>query len=155
MSKIYYLKHFDDVLGTVDRDTFVFTPNEEYTKPFPLSFFGGSRNPSPQGVKMFLSDLVVSKDNQAIDLIMDELHYPMYNLWVLLDATCGIGLDSAYWIVPKEKLHWKYSTHHVKSNPNLWITVVDKNGKIHPPKVRDVSEINDLPKEWLKPVEDK
>lgn len=155
MSKIYYLKHFDDILGTIDRDTFVFTPNTDPSIKFPLSFFGGDRNPSPQRVKMFLSDLVASEHNQGIELIMNDLHYPIYNLWVLLDATCGIGLDSAYWIVPKEKLHWKYSTHHVKSNPNLWITVVDSDGTVHPPKIVDASEINDVPEEWLKIDEDK
>ena len=150
MSKTYYLKYFDDVLGEVDRDTFVFTPNSKLDKDFPLSFFGGCKTPEPESIKMFLSDLVASKYNQGIDLIMADLNYPIYDLWVLLDATCGIGLDSAYWIVPKEKLHWKFKTHHVKSNPNLWIAVVDSDGTVHPPKIVDASEINDVPEECLK-----
>lgn len=149
MSKTYYLKYFDDVLGEVDRDTFIFTPNEDFKKDFPLSFFGGCKNPSPELIKMFLSNLVASKHNQGIDLIMADLRYPVYDLWVLLDATCGIGLSSSYWIVPKEKLHWKFNTHHVKCNPNLWITVIDENGVVHKPKVKDVSDVNDIPRDLM------
>ena len=131
MSKTYCLKYFDDVLGEVDRDTFVFTPNEDFKKDFPLSFFGGCKNPSPELIKMFLSNLVASKHNQGIDLIMADLRYPVYDLWVLLDATCGIGLSSSYWIVPKEKLHWKFNTHHVKCNPNLWSKKIKLDLKIY------------------------
>lgn len=150
MSKIYYLKYFDDVLGTIEKDTFKFIPNSDTNIKFPLSFFGGSKNPSQQSIKMFLSDLVASRYNQGIDLIMDDLKYPIYDLWVLIDATCGISLDSSYWVVPEEKLHWKFNTHHVKSNPNLWMSVVDTNGVIHPPKITDASEITDIPDEWIK-----
>lgn len=149
MSKTYYLRYFNDVLGEVDRDTFAFKPNESFDKEFPISFFGGCRNPSPDSIQMFLANLVASEHNQGIDLIMADFHYPIYDLWVLLDATCGIGLDSPYWIVPKEKLHWKFETHHVKCNPNLWIAVVDSNGVLHQPKLVDASEINDVPEEWL------
>lgn len=125
MSKIYYLRYLNDTLGSIEYPSCRFTKNPKYTKPMPITFLGGTSNPNPSEVEDFLKGLVIQEDNDGIDLVMKNLGYPMYDLEVLLDETCGMQPDSGYWVVTEDKLDWKYETHHVQTNPSLWMDTLD------------------------------
>lgn len=142
MSKIYYLKNRNDLLGTIKYPECEFTPIGNPSIPFGL--FCGKLNPSKDEVLNFLKHQVVEEHNQGIEIIMKSLGCVAYSLEVLLDATLGITNDNTFWLVPEDKLHWDYETFHTKSNSQMWTATLDTNTwKIIPPIIKDARKITE------------
>lgn len=136
MSKIYYLKQCDELIGTITYPDCDFKKYKNYNGKLPigLRYINSPDDyiPTKEHVLDFLKSRVVQEDNQGIDIIMKELKCPMYNLEVLLDNTFGMTTDDYLWLLPKDKLHWDFKTYHLRSNPKLWQSWVDDKG-IHEP----------------------
>lgn len=142
MSKIYYLKNCNDVIGTITYPECEFTPTGNPNIPFWL--FNGKTNPSKDEVLYFLKHQVVEEHNQGIRTIMKSFGCVAYSLEVLLDATLGITNDNTLWLVDEDKLHWDYETYHVKCNSEMWISKIDtKSKKVVPPIIRDARKITE------------
>lgn len=141
MSKVYYLKWYDEIVGVIIYPECIFKLDKDFNGPFPTSLFAGNSTPDSKEVLRFLKGQVIQENNQGINSVMKELGSPIYDLEVLLDATCGITLDNAFWLLPKEKLHWDFKTYHVKANPSAWISTIDKSGKIIPPLIKDARDV--------------
>ncbi|MFQ9249490.1 MAG: hypothetical protein ACLR3R_19790 [Clostridium paraputrificum] len=140
MSKVYYLKWYDDVVGVILYPECIFKLDKSFNKQFPISLFAGNPTPDSKEVLRFLKGQVIQENNQGINIVMGDLKYPVYDLSVLLDATCGMTLDNAFWLLPKEKLHWDFNTYHIKANPSAWIGTVEKDGSITPPLIKDARD---------------
>lgn len=142
MSKIYYLKNYNDIIGTIKYPECEFEPIGNPSMPFWL--FGGKLNPSKDEVLNFLKRQVVEEHNQGIEIIMKSFGCVSYSLEVLLDATLGITNDNTCWLLPEDKLHWDYETYHVKSNPEMWISKFDTDTKkFLPPIIKDARKITE------------
>lgn len=136
MSKVYYLKWYDDLVGTIIYPECEFIRDANYKKDLPNQLRFKSKDGftiDKYDVLDFLKSRVVQEDNQGIDIIMEELRYPVYDLEILLDNTFGMTTDDCLWLLPKDKLHWDFKTYHIKSNPKLWVYWVDENGHVHEP----------------------
>lgn len=128
MSKIYYLKYYDDLIGTITYPDCIFKLDNSYKeKDIPAYLFHGSKTPTKEEVLDFLKLKVVQEDNQGIDVIMHELGYPIYDIEVLLDATYGMQLDDPLWLLPEDKLYWDYKNYHIQANPARWMADLSDN----------------------------
>lgn len=151
MSKVYYLKMCDDVVGTISYPEFKFIKDASYNKDLPRWLFRGKHNPSRKDVIGFLVQHLYEIGDRSWDIERRE-KIPLDNLWSIYEATLGMSTLDNIWLVPKEKLHWRYKTHHIRCNPKLWMNYMDKDWVIHGPKIKDAREINDIPEEWLEGV---
>lgn len=141
MSKVYYLKWYDDIVGVIVYPECIFKLDVNFNKQFPSSLFAGNPSPDSKEVLRFLKGQVIQENNQGIGVVMKELNYPIYDLEVLIDATCGITLDNAFWLLPKEKLHWYFNTYHIKANPSVWISTIERDGSVTCPYIVDARDV--------------
>lgn len=140
--KIYFLKEYDEIIGTISYPSLKFErdPNWEKALPSGLSPFWISYEnyePSKKEVLLFL-------ESRVIDLVKDRLSVEernqMYDIYFsgksisgflrakyirldgLLDSMLGMNYKDSLWILPADKLYMDYENYHIKSNPRRYIS---------------------------------
>lgn len=129
MSKVYYVKFKDELIGIINYPecTFIKAKTWDKTLPYSLAHYGTPKDykPSKEEVMHFLKDRVIDENNDSITEVMESIGYPFYDLEVLLDCTCGMKTEDFYWTLPEDRKDWKYEDKHIRVHPELYIYSAD------------------------------
>ncbi len=139
--KVYYLKEYDETIGTIFYPSLKFKKYTNWKKALPVGLapFGilyENYEPSEKEILLFL-------ESRVIDLVKDRLSVEernkMYDIYFkgrsiskileskcikldkLLDSMLGMNYKDSLWILPEDKLYMDYENYHIKSNPRRYI----------------------------------
>lgn len=139
--KVYYLKEYDEIIGTIFYPSLKFKKDPNWKKALPVGLepfglFYQNYKPSEKEILLFL-------ESRVIDLIKDRLSVEernqMYDIYFngrsiskileskcirldkLLDSMLGMNFKDSLWILPADKLYMDYESYHIKSNPRRYI----------------------------------
>lgn len=135
--KLYYLKEYDEVIGTISYPSLKFKKDMNWKKPLPVGLvpFGinyESYDPSPKEVLLFLESRIIEFAKGRVKLEEREKLYDIYFqgksiskflksrgliLDKLLDCMLGMNYRDSLWILPEDKLHMDYDNYHVNCAP--------------------------------------
>lgn len=131
--KLYYLKEYDEIIGTISYPSLKFKKDKNWKKPLPaglvpLGINYENYNPSPKEVLLFLESRIIEFAKVRVKLKEREKLYDIYFqgksisnflksrgliLDKLLDCMLGMNYRDSLWILPEDKLHMDYDNYHV------------------------------------------
>lgn len=135
--KIYYLKEYDEIIGTISYPSLKFKKDKNWKKPLPAGLvpFGinyENYDPSQKDVLLFLESRIIEFAKGRVKLEEREKLYDIYFqgksiskflksrgliLDKLLDCMLGMNYRDSLWILPEDKLHMDYDNYHVNCAP--------------------------------------
>lgn len=140
--KLYYLKEYDEIIGTISYPSLKFNKDNNWKKSLPagLSPFGicyDNYEPSQKEVLLFLESRVIDLVKERLEVEERNKLYDIYfqgksitkfiqskgmRLDKLLDYMLGMNYKDHLWILSEEKLHMDYENYHIKANPRRYIS---------------------------------
>lgn len=139
--RVYYLKEYDEIIGTILYPSLKFKKDPNWKKSLPVGLapfglFYENYKPSEKEILLFLESRVIDivKDrlsveerNQMYDIyfkgksISQILESKCIRLCELLDSMLGMNYKDSLWILPEDKLYMDYENYHINSNPRRYI----------------------------------
>lgn len=135
--RLYYLKEYDEIIGTISYPSLKFTKDNNWKKPLPsgLTPFGiyyDNYDPTPKEVLLFLESRIIEFAKGRLKAGERDKLYDIYFqgksiskflksrgliLDKLLDCMLGMNYRDSLWILPEDKLHMDYENYHANCAP--------------------------------------
>lgn len=135
--KLYYLKEYDEIIGTISYPSLKFKKDKHWKKPLPVGLvpFGihyDNYEPSPKEILLFLESRIIEFAKGRVKLEERDKLYDIYFqgksiskflksrgliLDKLLDCMLGMNYRDSLWILPEDKLHMDYENYHANCAP--------------------------------------
>lgn len=138
--KIYYLKEYDEIIGTISYPNLKFKKDPNWKKALPVGLapYGSiyeNYEPSEKEILLFLESRVIYllKDRLSVEEInkMYDIYFKRKSIIKILESKCikldklldsmlGMNFKDSLWILPADKLYMDYESYHIKSNPRRY-----------------------------------
>lgn len=133
MSRRYYLRHRNEIIGYFSEDGKTYTPfnfynNKDMIKFFPPGLYKwkkvndrlevvSKRLPSEQDISLWLSDRVFPEDRQGAEKLLKNLGLDYYDPWEIAIKTKGVSLNDMYWFTsdPDEMFYEVHPSAHFEN----------------------------------------
>jgi len=124
--RVYYVKWFDELVGTIEFPSCIFTKCNSYNKMLPLSLGGFDCSTlTPSEVRKFLESRVPVETNKSVRRMINKSNYSDEGLDEILLKTLGMKPNDFIWIVTKENLHLDFNLCHASRNQFMWSSLYD------------------------------